>query len=120
MEERTDLIKTHSPCEQQGLTFPPAKPSLNLLNHPIPKVTALMTPTNRQTQVNKWRTHYITLKDICKTPKRTMTQPRSANPTFHKINPKPRGKFKALQNRLNIENAFGVNFTEKQGIINVL
>jgi len=66
-----------------------------------------MTPTNRQTQVNK-------------TLKRTITQPHSANPTFHKINPKPRGKFKALQNRLNIENAFGVSFTEKQGIVSVL
>ena len=42
-----------------------------------------------------------------------MTQPRSANPTFHKINPKPRDKFKKLQYRLNIENAFGVSFTDR-------
>jgi len=55
-----------------------------------------MAPTNRQTQVNKRGNHRIAIKNGCKTSKQKMTHPRSANPAFQKVNPKPRGKFKAL------------------------
>ena len=79
-----------------------------------------MAPTNRQPQVNKGRNHHVAIKDSCEAAKRKLAHPHFTNYALHKINLKPKGKLKALQNRLNIENTFGVSLTEKQSIVFVL